>query len=184
MAEDYNNSIINNHGNILHCMSHSEHSLYRSLIQTTGNGIRCCRLASSRHGKSSGDRHGIQYGPFSSHWNCRSSKNRDRVAETDILGLVLPRQTVGKLYGESLHITGRSFSIPTSSLCSQFSKYHLHYIQDSQGAVNKPHPKCALDVCLPSASGHPRTASQKDTTQLHRSMIDLCRIIEKILQSL
>ncbi|KAJ5732358.1 hypothetical protein N7493_003839 [Penicillium malachiteum] len=55
---------------------------------------------------------------------------------------------------------------------------------DSQGAVNKPSLQCTSDLPSPSANGNPRAASQKDTVQLHRSMIDLCRIIEKVLQSL
>ncbi|KAJ6014307.1 hypothetical protein N7540_008898 [Penicillium herquei] len=56
--------------------------------------------------------------------------------------------------------------------------------KDSQGAVNKPSLQCVSDLSSPSANGNPRAASQKDTVQLHRSMIDLCRIIEKVLQSL
>ncbi|KAJ5273651.1 hypothetical protein N7478_008776 [Penicillium angulare] len=55
---------------------------------------------------------------------------------------------------------------------------------ESQGAVNKPYLQCVSEVHFPSANGSLRAASQKDTAQLHRSMIDLCRIIEKILQSL
>ncbi|KAJ5917185.1 hypothetical protein N7466_010739 [Penicillium verhagenii] len=55
---------------------------------------------------------------------------------------------------------------------------------DSQGAVRKPYLECVRDVHLPSANGQPRAANQKAVTQLQRSMIDLCRIIEKILRSL
>ncbi|KAJ5781353.1 hypothetical protein N7457_006513 [Penicillium paradoxum] len=56
---------------------------------------------------------------------------------------------------------------------------------DSQGAVNKPFPLCASDVYLPSASGNGqlRAASQREVVQLHRAMIDLCRIFEKVLLS-
>jgi hypothetical protein len=58
--------------------------------------------------------------------------------------------------------------------------------QDSQGVVNKPFPFCASDDHLPSASGNGqlRAASQRDVVQLHRAMIDLCRIFEKVLLSL
>lgn len=56
--------------------------------------------------------------------------------------------------------------------------------QDSQGAVNKPDLGCVSDIQLPSANGQLRAASQRTVTQLQRSMIDLCRIIEKILRSL
>ncbi|KAF9240575.1 transcriptional regulator family: Fungal Specific TF [Penicillium roqueforti] len=54
---------------------------------------------------------------------------------------------------------------------------------DSQGVVNKPFPLCASDVYLPSANGNRqlRAASQRDVVQLHRAMIDLCRIFEKVL---
>ncbi|CAG8902444.1 unnamed protein product [Penicillium egyptiacum] len=54
---------------------------------------------------------------------------------------------------------------------------------DSQGVVNKPFPLCASDVYLPSANGNGqlRSASQRDVVQLHRAMIDLCRIFEKVL---
>ncbi|KAJ6039389.1 hypothetical protein N7499_004352 [Penicillium canescens] len=54
---------------------------------------------------------------------------------------------------------------------------------DSQGVVNKPFALCAPDVCLPSANGNGqlRAASQRDVVQLHRAMIDLCRIFEKVL---
>ncbi|KAJ5157855.1 Transcription factor [Penicillium canariense] len=55
---------------------------------------------------------------------------------------------------------------------------------ESQGAVKKPFLQCASDVHLPSADGKPRGASQKDVIQLHRSMIDLCRILERVLSSL
>ncbi|KAJ5630281.1 uncharacterized protein N7484_010381 [Penicillium longicatenatum] len=55
---------------------------------------------------------------------------------------------------------------------------------DSQGAVNKPDLECVSGVQLPSANGQLRAANQKTVTQLQRSMIDLCRIIEKILRSL
>ncbi|KAJ5698801.1 hypothetical protein N7462_000806 [Penicillium macrosclerotiorum] len=55
---------------------------------------------------------------------------------------------------------------------------------DSQGAVNKPDLQCASNVHLPSANGQLRAASQGDVVQLHRAMIDLCRILEKILHSL
>ncbi|KAJ5765847.1 hypothetical protein N7520_005406 [Penicillium odoratum] len=55
---------------------------------------------------------------------------------------------------------------------------------DSQGAVNKPDLECVSNIHLPSANGQPRAANQKAVTQLQRSMIDLCRIIEKILRSL
>ncbi|KAJ5427461.1 Transcription factor [Penicillium cf. griseofulvum] len=56
---------------------------------------------------------------------------------------------------------------------------------DSQGVVKKPFPLCASDVYLPSAngSGQLRAASQRDVVQLHRAMIDLCRIFEKVLLS-
>jgi hypothetical protein len=59
-------------------------------------------------------------------------------------------------------------------------------IQDSQGVVKKPFPLCASDVYLPSANGNGqlRAASQRDVVQLHRAMIDLCRIFEKVLLSL
>lgn len=58
--------------------------------------------------------------------------------------------------------------------------------QDSQGVVNKPFSLCASDVYLPSANGNGqlRAASQRDVVQLHRAMIDLCRIFEKVLLSL
>ncbi|KAJ5592012.1 uncharacterized protein N7459_002381 [Penicillium hispanicum] len=56
--------------------------------------------------------------------------------------------------------------------------------RDSQGAVHKPYYQCASDACLPSANGQLRAASQMDVVQLHRAMIDLCRILEKILLSL
>ncbi|KAJ5765969.1 uncharacterized protein N7511_003585 [Penicillium nucicola] len=54
---------------------------------------------------------------------------------------------------------------------------------DSQGVVNKPFALCAPDVCLPSANGNGqlRAASQRDVVQLHRALIDLCRIFEKVL---
>ncbi|CAG8044172.1 unnamed protein product [Penicillium nalgiovense] len=54
---------------------------------------------------------------------------------------------------------------------------------DSQGVVNKPFPLCASDAYLPSANGNGqlRSASQRDVVQLHRAMIDLCRIFEKVL---
>ncbi|KAF3391279.1 hypothetical protein F1880_007889 [Penicillium rolfsii] len=55
---------------------------------------------------------------------------------------------------------------------------------DSQGAVKKPLLQCASNVHLPSAGGNLRSASQKNVVQLHQSMIDLCRILEKILLSL
>ncbi|KAJ5953089.1 uncharacterized protein N7479_011502 [Penicillium vulpinum] len=57
---------------------------------------------------------------------------------------------------------------------------------DSQGVVNKPFPLCALDAYLPSANGNGqlRAASQRDVVQLHRAMIDLCRIFERVLLSL
>ncbi|KAK4861857.1 hypothetical protein LT330_003892 [Penicillium expansum] len=56
---------------------------------------------------------------------------------------------------------------------------------DSQGVVNKPFSLCASDVYLPSANGNGqlRAASQRDVVQLHRAMIDLCRIFEKVLLS-
>ncbi|KAJ5966655.1 hypothetical protein N7501_002903 [Penicillium viridicatum] len=56
---------------------------------------------------------------------------------------------------------------------------------DSQGVVNKPFPLCASNVYLPSATGNGqlRAASQRDVVQLHRAMIDLCRIFEKVLLS-
>ncbi|KXG51937.1 Transcription factor [Penicillium griseofulvum] len=56
---------------------------------------------------------------------------------------------------------------------------------DSQGVVKKPFPLCASDVYLPSANGNGqlRAASQRDVVQLHRAMIDLCRIFEKVLLS-
>lgn len=50
--------------------------------------------------------------------------------------------------------------------------------------MNKPDLDCVSDVQLPSANGQLRAANQKTVTQLQRSMIDLCRIIEKILRSL
>ncbi|CAI7637055.1 unnamed protein product [Penicillium glandicola] len=58
--------------------------------------------------------------------------------------------------------------------------------RDSQGVVNKPFPLCAADIYLPSANGNGqlRAASQRDVVQLHRAMIDLCRIFEKVLLSL
>lgn len=56
--------------------------------------------------------------------------------------------------------------------------------QDSQGAVNMPYLQCTSEVRLPSANGQLRAASQKEVTALHRSMISLCRILEKILLSL
>ncbi|GLI76007.1 hypothetical protein PoHVEF18_004273 [Penicillium ochrochloron] len=55
---------------------------------------------------------------------------------------------------------------------------------DSQGAVKKPFLQCVSDVHLPSADGNLRGASQKNVVQLHQAMIDLCRILEKILLSL
>ncbi|CEJ57830.1 hypothetical protein PMG11_06509 [Penicillium brasilianum] len=55
---------------------------------------------------------------------------------------------------------------------------------ESQGAVKKPFLQCVSDVHLPSADGNLRSASQKSVVQLHRAMIDLCRILEKILLSL
>ncbi|KAJ5233113.1 hypothetical protein N7468_006069 [Penicillium chermesinum] len=55
---------------------------------------------------------------------------------------------------------------------------------DCQGAVNKPYIQCASNTVLLSANGQPRAASQKDVVQLHKSMIDLCQILEKILLSL
>ncbi|CAI7640510.1 unnamed protein product [Penicillium crustosum] len=56
---------------------------------------------------------------------------------------------------------------------------------DSQGVVNKPFPLCASDVYFPSSTGNGklRAASQRDVVQLHRAMIDLCRIFEKVLLS-
>ena len=65
--------------------------------------------------------------------------------------------------------------------------YSLSFVtQDSQGVVNKPFPLCASDIYLPSATGNGqlRAASQRDVVQLHRAMIDLCRIFEKVLLSL
>lgn len=67
------------------------------------------------------------------------------------------------------------------------TSYSLSFVtQDSQGVVNKPFPLCASDVYLPSATGNGqlRAASQRDVVQLHRAMIDLCRIFEKVLLSL
>ncbi|KAJ5310874.1 uncharacterized protein N7443_003335 [Penicillium atrosanguineum] len=55
---------------------------------------------------------------------------------------------------------------------------------DSQGAVNMPYLQCTSEIRLPSANGGLRAASQKEVTGLHRSMISLCRILEKILLSL
>ncbi|OQD89012.1 hypothetical protein PENANT_c003G03705 [Penicillium antarcticum] len=54
---------------------------------------------------------------------------------------------------------------------------------DSQGVVNKPFALCAPDVSLPSANGNGqlRAASQRDVVQLHRALIDLCRIFERVL---
>lgn len=66
---------------------------------------------------------------------------------------------------------------PTLSYCSSVQ-------QESQGAVKKPFLQCVSDVHLPSADGNLRGASQKNVVQLHRAMIDLCRILEKILLSL
>ncbi|CAG8944410.1 unnamed protein product [Penicillium salamii] len=59
-------------------------------------------------------------------------------------------------------------------------------VLESQGVVNKPFPPCASNVHLPSASGNGelRAASPRDVVQLHRAMIDLCRIFEKVLVSL
>lgn len=66
------------------------------------------------------------------------------------------------------------------------SNSHSLVAQDSQGVVNKPFPLCASDVYLPSANGNGqlRSASQRDVVQLHRAMIDLCRIFEKVLLTL
>ncbi|KAJ5675254.1 uncharacterized protein N7477_005188 [Penicillium maclennaniae] len=55
---------------------------------------------------------------------------------------------------------------------------------DSQGAVNMPYLQCTSEVRLPAANGGLRAASCKEVTDLHRSMISLCRILEKILLSL
>lgn len=73
------------------------------------------------------------------------------------------------------------------NLFSFLASYSLSFVtQDSQGVVNKPFPLCASDVYLPSANGNGqlRAASQRDVVQLHRAMIDLCRIFEKVLLSL
>ncbi|KAK9848425.1 hypothetical protein MYU51_016627 [Penicillium brevicompactum] len=57
--------------------------------------------------------------------------------------------------------------------------------RESQGVVNKPFPLCASVDHLPSSSGNGelRAASPRDVVQLHRAMIDLCRIFEKVLVS-
>ncbi|KAJ5762755.1 hypothetical protein N7533_001436 [Penicillium manginii] len=57
---------------------------------------------------------------------------------------------------------------------------------DSQGVVNKPYLQCATTTILPSAKGNGqlRAYSQRDVAKLHQAMIDLCRILEKILHSL
>ncbi|KAJ5404470.1 hypothetical protein N7509_004341 [Penicillium cosmopolitanum] len=57
---------------------------------------------------------------------------------------------------------------------------------DSQGVVNKPYLQCASTKVLPSAKGNGqlRAYSQRDVAKLHQAMIDLCRILEKILHSL
>ncbi|KAJ5085126.1 hypothetical protein N7532_009897 [Penicillium argentinense] len=57
---------------------------------------------------------------------------------------------------------------------------------DSQGVVNKPYLQCATSTFLPSAKGNGqlRAFSQREVVKLHQAMIDLCRILEKILHSL
>ncbi|KAJ5900091.1 hypothetical protein N7495_004835 [Penicillium taxi] len=55
---------------------------------------------------------------------------------------------------------------------------------DSQGAVKLPDIESGLDIHLPAANGQPRAASERDVVLLHRAMIELCRILEKILLSL
>ncbi|CAG8191339.1 unnamed protein product [Penicillium olsonii] len=59
-------------------------------------------------------------------------------------------------------------------------------VLESQGVVHKPYPPCASNERLPSASGNGklRAASPRDVVKLHRAMIDLCRIFEKVLVSL
>ncbi|KAJ6129437.1 hypothetical protein N7512_002217 [Penicillium capsulatum] len=56
-------------------------------------------------------------------------------------------------------------------------------LMDSQGAVNKPFLQCASNETRLAANGQPRAASQRDVVKLHHAMIDLSRILEKILGS-
>lgn len=79
-----------------------------------------------------------------------------------------------------MHCIGTSEigQVPTSKLTI--------FAQESQGVVNKPFPLCASVDHLPSSNGNGelRAASPRDVVQLHRAMIDLCRIFEKVLVSL
>lgn len=80
----------------------------------------------------------------------------------------------------------------TGRVCTLMVCYALRYnpiifnseIQESQGAVNKPYLQCAGNETLLAANGQPRAASQREVTKLHHAMIDLSRILEKILSSL
>lgn len=50
--------------------------------------------------------------------------------------------------------------------------------------MNKPFLQCVPKETLLAANGQPRAASQPEVVKLHHAMIDLCRIMEKILLSL
>ncbi|KAJ5354977.1 uncharacterized protein N7496_012189 [Penicillium cataractarum] len=102
----------------------------------------------------------------------------------------LRRQIYWALYCHdklSASYTGRVCTLLVST-SARFFKCILFWFssvqKESQGAVKKPFLQCVSDVHLPSADGNLRGASQKNVVQLHRAMIDLCRILEKILLSL